>query len=237
MNRYDKRPSVQRIVEIRPEEVVKKRTCRFTTAGHEQVGFWNRQVSVPAHIVQLGTDAVRDYVFENGPLYCRWVHISINEDNGKAYAGEVRRLYNKEKNEFEQLSKNRTGKDGARHGGDDDVEVNVNPRIRRSSSVEPLDYNPRKRRLDISSTPRKLTFGDFFCGAGGASYGAVKAGLQVKFGLEIMEDFMESYKRNHPGAETLRKDARDFSMEDSRQDYRVDQVHLSTPCKFFSACQ
>ncbi|KAF1963027.1 S-adenosyl-L-methionine-dependent methyltransferase, partial [Byssothecium circinans] len=243
VDRYDKRSHhVQGIVEVAVDAVVGKRVCHFTNLTYEQMGLRTTPTFVPALLARLkDAKAISDYVFRNGPLYCRWVHISIKEWNGKPYGGEVRRLYKRERDEFAKLSDiTQTSRAAASNGDEsdesDDFTIIENPQKRRSSSVESLDHDPRKRRPGIATKPMQLTFGDFFCCAGGASYGAVDAGLLVSYGVEIDGEVMESYRRNHPGATALEMDAHDFPSFASRSNFYVDHAHFSTTCKYFAIC-
>ena len=72
----------------------------------------------------------------------------------------------------------------------------------------------------------KYTFGDAFCGAGGASKGAKLSGFSVEWGFDSDGAAINSYKANinpRQGAQLA-----DVSMAELS---RVDHLHLSPPCQ------
>lgn len=52
---------------------------------------------------------------------------------------------------------------------------------------------------------------DLFCGAGGSTYGAMKAGINVVAGLDMWDLAIKAYKTNFPQATTFQRDLRSFS--------------------------
>ncbi|KAA6413816.1 MAG: hypothetical protein FRX48_02178 [Lasallia pustulata] len=77
------------------------------------------------------------------------------------------------------------------------------------------------------------TYGDAFCGAGGMSRGALMAGLEVKWGFDFNEWACQSYRLNFPDAIVYPLRADQFSSLRG-EDHKVDVLHLSPPCQFFS---
>ena len=82
---------------------------------------------------------------------------------------------------------------------------------------------------------QKYTYGDAFCGAGGMSRGALMAGLEVRWGFDSDEWACKSYALNFPFPDTsvycLRADQ--FVCLQA-EDHKVDVLHSSPPCQFFS---
>lgn len=79
----------------------------------------------------------------------------------------------------------------------------------------------------------EYTFGDLFCGCGGASRGAAMAGLHVSWGLDLNKPACDSWRLNFPTADCLEMDARDFGrISDTLVE--VDILHISCPCQYFS---
>ncbi len=76
------------------------------------------------------------------------------------------------------------------------------------------------------------TFGDAFCGAGGASRGAAMANLMVRWGFDSSFNAYEAYKLNFPRAALLLA-ATDFITHNGISS-KVDVLHLSPPCQAFS---
>ena len=55
---------------------------------------------------------------------------------------------------------------------------------------------------------------DLFCGAGGSSYGAQKAGVDIVAGFDLWEPAIQIYKENFPQARVFHDDLRDLSTQD-----------------------
>lgn len=85
----------------------------------------------------------------------------------------------------------------------------------------------------ISKAHKRYTFGDGFCGCGGSSRGARMAGLRLKWAFDNEQDMCESYRLNFPEARVMCISAFDFAMKNNH-DCKVDILHLSPPCQFFS---
>jgi DNA (cytosine-5)-methyltransferase 1 len=52
---------------------------------------------------------------------------------------------------------------------------------------------------------------DLFCGAGGSTYGAITAGVNVVAGFDIWDLAIKAYETNFPKAKTFQRDLRSFS--------------------------
>ena len=88
--------------------------------------------------------------------------------------------------------------------------------------------------LEIRSRKhQRYTFGDGFCGCGGVSRGATIAGLRLEWAFDFEQPMCRSYEKNFPTTEVICTEAFDFA---TNPDYnaRVDVLHLSPPCQFFS---
>lgn len=79
-----------------------------------------------------------------------------------------------------------------------------------------------------------FTFGDAFCGAGGASRGAQLAGLSISWGFDVDGDSGSSYRRNFDRATFHQIDAQQFHII-PQSEVQVDVLHLSPSCQAFSA--
>jgi DNA (cytosine-5)-methyltransferase 1 len=108
--------------------------------------------------------------------------------------------------------------------------------LQRSASVEIYEANPPKSRTVPSIAP-KCTFGDIFCGAGGATQAAVQAGLQPLYAVDNNETAMATYAANFPEVLPLIMDAHDFPGYATRRGFGVNICHFSCPCKFWSTAQ
>lgn len=83
---------------------------------------------------------------------------------------------------------------------------------------------------------RQYTFGDGFCGAGGMSSGAQKAGLRLKWAFDKSPHVVETYQLNFPDAVCKAQDVYDFlTGVGASSSAKVDICHGSPPCQTFSA--
>ncbi|KAL8932817.1 MAG: hypothetical protein Q9216_006657 [Gyalolechia sp. 2 TL-2023] len=114
--------------------------------------------------------------------------------------------------------------------------IQINPKGQQSpphmmlneSDVKPGndDYKP------MSLQKRLYTFGDSFCGAGGMSRAAHQTGLHIKYAFDCNQNACNSYAMNFPSADLHCRWADDFIG--LHGDRKVDIMHLSPPCQFFS---
>ncbi|KAK6355351.1 hypothetical protein TWF696_004460 [Orbilia brochopaga] len=96
-----------------------------------------------------------------------------------------------------------------------------------SSTPSPIASQPRKPR-------RRYTFGDAFCGAGGATSGAVMAGFKVRWGVDHDEAAISAWRTNFGFGIGYQEDVHEFVSHHSKRTTHVDFLHLSPPCQFFS---
>ena len=98
----------------------------------------------------------------------------------------------------------------------------------RGSSLIDLTGSRRARR-----TIKRYTFGDGFCGAGGVSAGAQRAGLHMKWAFDKSSHAITTYRLNFETATCEESDIFSFLTNDA--DFlRVDVSHGSPPCQTFS---
>lgn len=77
----------------------------------------------------------------------------------------------------------------------------------------------------------KLRGIDLFCGAGGSSYGAQKAGVQIVAGFDIWEPAQKAFKTNFPDAEVFPGDIREIKpLEVHNQIGDIDIILASPEC-------
>lgn len=80
---------------------------------------------------------------------------------------------------------------------------------------------------------------DLFAGAGGLSEGLEEAGFHGVFASEIVPQYAETYRRNHPGASVLAQDIRKVDAEEIRKKLGLEKGQLDLiaggpPCQGFS---
>lgn len=97
-------------------------------------------------------------------------------------------------------------------------------------SILLIDWTGR----DSAATRGRYTFGDSFCGVGGASCGAEQAGLRPKWAFDNSLNVTRSYLDNFQSVTFHAINADDFLTIPSRS-LRVDVLHLSPSCQSFSA--
>lgn len=87
--------------------------------------------------------------------------------------------------------------------------------------------------------PRQTTVLDLFCGGGGLSEGFIQAGYDVVAGVDVSDDFLDTYDRNHDDSSAIRADLSEISPEEFFDEYSVDPDEIDViiggpPCKGFS---
>ncbi|KAI1341229.1 S-adenosyl-L-methionine-dependent methyltransferase [Xylariaceae sp. FL0016] len=102
-----------------------------------------------------------------------------------------------------------------------------------------VDLEDRNQPLDsagwtTAEPGQKYTFGDMFCGAGGASCGARKAGFHVKMGCDMAKAACATYRAAFPEATLFEMDIADFINYIPDENFRVDVLHISPPCQYWS---
>lgn len=121
--------------------------------------------------------------------------------------------------------------------GREKLSTQKRPARHESPELEILDKPPKRRALR-SIKRRKITFGDAFCGAGGASQGALEAGCAVCWAFDLDPAALKTFGLNHPGARTYKMNAHDFAHKTvNNKFWRVDVLHLSPPCCYWSPAQ
>jgi len=243
-------PFVAGMEDIPVDEVLRPRDCVLTNKPYPLSSF--RDAGGCNFPPGLSEKEVKQNIFHGGRLACRVVNILFVSKNGKHYSGIVRHLYNRESDKpSTDSSTNGPGLSRATpipipdDQRDDQRDAPLGShglsgqgkRRARSASIEIVDA-PNKRRSSHPSKQAHFTFGDVFCGAGGASQGAKQAGLHVVWGLDNDDRAIQAYGLNHPGALPFRRNAHNFPPGGyTNRDLNVDVLHLSPPCCFFSPAQ
>ena len=251
LNEHDNRsPFVVGMEDINLHEVLRVRECTLTNKPYPFLSF--RTNDRAAWPTSMSKDDIKRQIFHEGRLTCRVVNIlNISGSKSKPYGGIVRHLYtheadvigqpgytsdaglscetsisveDMEEDECVVISKTPSGRKRRVRGDDSDFEI--------------LDHPQQKQKTKHSLKQSRLVFGDVFCGAGGASQGAAQAGYYIQWGLDNDELALEAYCLNHPSAVALRMNAHDFPPEGtSKKNWRVDVLHLSPPCCYWSPAQ
>ncbi|MEO6685909.1 MAG: DNA cytosine methyltransferase [Dyadobacter sp.] len=81
---------------------------------------------------------------------------------------------------------------------------------------------------------------DFFCGAGGMSCGFSQAGVTIVGGIDIENQFRDTYLANNPGASFIAQDIIQYKPEQLEQDLKIekfddDLIFIGcSPCQYWS---
>ncbi|KAI8934820.1 hypothetical protein NX059_008501 [Plenodomus lindquistii] len=245
-------PFVAGLEDVGMNEVLRLRECALTNKPYPFLSF--RDGGCSAFPANMSESEIRRQIYHGGRLACRVVSIRfMHKKNSSTTAtqtprsGIVRHLYSHEASTPSPSSSSSSSgslvEGSSREASiiiedDDDndlVLVSTNKRRARSDSVEILDESPRKRSLPHPIRDHRYTFGDVFCGVGGASQGARQAGLYMRWGLDADMPALQAYRQNHPGASAFLCNAHHFPPPgQTKDDLRVDILHLSPPCCFFS---
>jgi DNA (cytosine-5)-methyltransferase 1 len=234
-------PFVAGMEDISIDDVLKPRDCVLTNKPYPLLSFRDGQhCSYP---VSLSKKEIKHQVFHGGRLACRVVIVRHVNKTGKTYSGIIRHLYAKESDiattPVPGAGQSRTDSI-ALDEEDEGIFVVSNGLLGRRSRSDPdvFEQTSSRRRRRAATKQGHLSFGDVFCGAGGASQGAQQADLHIKWGLDDDLDAINAYKENHTGALPFRCNAHNFPPTGFKsEELRVDVLHLSPPCCYFSPAQ
>jgi DNA (cytosine-5)-methyltransferase 1 len=223
--------------EVPIEQIVRNRQVIFTNQRFPLLSGRDDDASVEDPTVQV----------EIGPLYCRWVHTTVIDDMRRS--NDRRRSTD---NIIESLSpeeadlSTRTTRNGAKR----DTRITRRearrqwrgfPSIRGGSHVG-FQYTYNVDGTTVRRQVRSYTFGDAFCGAGGASRGAVDAGLAIRWSFDNNAAAIASHRQNFErhGCDCRHESVDEFinrllKMDEAeKQRIQIDVLHISPPCQPFS---
>ncbi|KAI2484163.1 C-5 cytosine methyltransferase DmtA [Pyrenophora tritici-repentis] len=233
-------PLIAGMEDVDMKEVIRMRECTLTNKPFPLLSF--RSYERVAYPVGMSEEEIKRQIFYGGQLACRVVKVFyIKPKTGKSYGGVARQLYVHEAdtNQRDTSNDEAYGSTTVNNSINNTVHKKVPPTRKRSArsespEVELLD-SPLKRRASRSVRHGKFAFGDVFCGAGGASQGALQAGYSICWGLDFDHTALETYRLNHPTAHTFELDAHDFPPKNvCPKCWKVDVLHLSPPCCYWS---
>ena len=84
---------------------------------------------------------------------------------------------------------------------------------------------------------RKYNVLDLFCGCGGLSLGFEQAGYNVLLGIDMWEDALVTYRKNHKNDNTMCADLADLSVDEVERAIKTQKVDViigGPPCQGFS---
>ncbi|KAI1278153.1 S-adenosyl-L-methionine-dependent methyltransferase [Xylaria sp. FL0933] len=234
----DKRDEkTQAAIDIPIADVVKIRNCHFTNADF------------PRHRTVLGIYSTTAEVEQYGVLMCRWkcifkyrdaatriAYLDTAEKNAAPLEYSVEHLNGNDKSIKRRFMVSESGRfniwrGGKVRGGEHDPD-NENSPVK--GLVVHIDSREELEMLSIPKRPgQRYTFGDMFCGAGGASCGARKAGFQIKVACDNHAGACNTYAKVYPEAQLHRMNMFELIARENLK-IRVDVLNLSPPCQFWS---
>lgn len=214
----------QAMVDFDPVHVICIRLLRTTNATPDHYGLDRK----------LYDEKGRKWVEDHGDLVCRWQYILVHHDDYKlrlqrADEWLLRRVTERDADKFfskkdkMNLAQWRGGKIP---GG------SVTAKGKHETPIIDLD-SEYESSDELDSSQRFYSGGDMFAGAGGASRGMVNAGILIQFALDHWDVAAATYRQNFPNTKFYEMDAFDFYI-DKTINYRVDILHLSPPCQYYS---
>ena len=103
-----------------------------------------------------------------------------------------------------------------------------------------MNRNTIDQQQSINFSQSSLKAVDFFCGAGGMSHGFSMAKVNVLGGIDIEEQFKETYEANHKGAKFIHRNITQYHPEDLQEELNLKKVDDSlifigcSPCQYWS---
>ena len=148
-------------------------------------------------------------------LICGWKHITLGPANGESTEESFRPLI----------------------AGEADTALAPHNCDRSQHESRPGFSSLSEPTRSRSAEPRRYTFGDMFCGAGGMSRGAEQAGLRVTWGLDRDPSATAAFGMNFPAASILQMSDTDLCKVYLRAQppVKTDILHVSPPCQPFSS--
>ncbi|QGI96950.1 hypothetical protein CEK26_010019 [Fusarium fujikuroi] len=97
-----------------------------------------------------------------------------------------------------------------------------------------IDLKSERPNEEDRSHGQQYTIFDSCSGAGGVSRGALMAGFKVRYALDKAPEVWDKEKANFPETELFKMSLDQFLSSAQTSHLRVDVLHFSPPCQFFS---
>ena len=182
----------------------------------------------------------RDFMREYCRVVCRWkilISYKPHATRGRVRVGEcILRIMASEADINFRLSDQQSrlnwrgvtvkgGSCSRWHQGEQDFDRVENARVQ--------SFRGQALNAPLSFPEQRYTFGDAFCGGGGASRGAKAAGFRVEWGFDFDPAAIESYTKNFFAARCEATPA-DVFISSIDEDFRIDGLHVSPCCQPYS---
>lgn len=173
----------------------------------------------------------RMWVEQNSALVCRYrYNIYYHDGSDKPHEWALLRICEDDADpEFRMSNENNLNRwrGGKLPGGSYTLGESSHPVLDLESG------SPGHVRTTSLSPGQRYTAGDVFSGAGGASRGIERAGVQLLFAVDHWSPAVGSLRSNFRESRVYDMDVTNFITSKDTQ-WRVDILHLSPPCQFWS---
>ncbi|KAL3304002.1 C-5 cytosine-specific DNA methylase [Colletotrichum asianum] len=201
----------------RPAEVQATIEVSATALGHASRSLHVTNAPYPQHRYAAHAFCSQKAVEKEGPLVCRWNFFIHYRDckmkaKGKAHHWTLERVRASEVTREEHKVE------------EDDLRQDW-----RGLTIQGGSHLP-----ETGDGKQRYTVFDSFCGAGGFSRGAERAGLHVQFAVDHWEKACDSYRLNFPETTLFQTSVDEFILSHADVPMRTDILHLSPPCQTWS---
>ncbi|WYZ39281.1 hypothetical protein EsH8_III_001195 [Colletotrichum jinshuiense] len=205
-------PEQQSSIEVTPAALLRPRTLHLTNAPF------------PDHRYDSWAFANRDAVEKEGPLVCRWKYFVHYENAQKKKLRKAHRC------SLERIREHEVKREEFR------VPEEILRQDWRGETTRGGSHIPEGRALAAGEPPSKqlYTVFDSFCGAGGFSRGAERAGLSVKYAVDHWDKACNTYRLNFPDTQLFELSIDELLLTQENVNMRADILHLSPPCQTWS---
>ncbi|KAL8806211.1 MAG: hypothetical protein Q9182_001486 [Xanthomendoza sp. 2 TL-2023] len=179
----------------------------------------------------------------DGPLFCRWKHIIVTKINKLIRPLDAFSLPTSDISEasFRRLREEECDDEYRSHVADQSLRqswLEMGKRKKADNKSKEGNPLPSFEALSLDDNtqgefaPKRYTFADICCGAGGASWGAQKANLELRWALDHDASACVTYRLNFPQVQLYQDDLAGF-VPKGRPNLKVDIMHASLPCQDF----
>ncbi|WQF83068.1 Putative C-5 cytosine methyltransferase [Colletotrichum destructivum] len=205
-------PEDQACIEVPISALLRPRTLHLTNAPY------------PHHRYEAKAFHSREAVENEGTLVCRWkfyVHYrnSNNKRDRKGHHWSLERIRDHEVIRDEYKVR------------EEDLRENWRGQTIRGGSRIP---EAQGSVAGFAAYKQQYTVFDSFCGAGGFSRGAERAGLYVEHAIDHWEKACETYRLNFPNTNLFEMSIDELMLASKNTQMRTDILHLSPPCQTWS---
>ena len=179
-------------------------------------------------------------------LNCRWKYVKVFLDEKKVRVRslEIMACVESDLRSIDAGSKNFQPNDVLRldSGQKGSLGGSYNPKEDPDADIVEIQPSPERVHHERFNRGQQYEMVDTFCGCGGATAGAMAAGIRVSLACDMEPDMCKSYRRAFPGVlvqqETIDLFIRRYQeperRTDQEPDWRTDIVHVSFPCQIYS---